>query len=76
MAVESKPTRYNWMPHEERLGRAIEEMEDQLGRAYKQREEIVEAARRLISVYMADGELDPYIAELERAAGLSQQDGS
>lgn len=35
-----------------------------------------EAARRLISVYMADGDLGDAINELEDAAGLSQQGGS
>lgn len=41
-----------------------------------QRDALVEATRNLMAVYMADGELDPYMNVLTEAAGLSQQEGS
>lgn len=43
---------------------------------WEDHERLREAARRLIALYMADVDLDEAVAELEDAAGFSQQGGS
>jgi hypothetical protein len=77
---EAKDDAHSWEERYHESEAHVERTEAEIARlSYPSRDGTVEvealreAARKLISVYMADGDLDAAMNELEAAAGFSQQ---